>query len=254
MRLSVKIPPADNDGERRLNVGDGIVALVRDDQLIDSFSGNLDSFSRSARDKSSSLASSAWQPEAWIDDKGETFSKDASFSNEIVKEMFTIRGWAETPLSFYISELCDPIDGKENRFRDYIINEELKLIRYNFGNGDAADAHIDLINGATINGDGFMIFCEKDATSLFFDQDNDNWYGKCNYPLDEDDSNNGTIADVELSQNIIMVPSENTPTFIEYLDSFSGNISGCQTCSQYLLFTNSRRRLSCSQTRRILSR
>jgi hypothetical protein len=123
--------PADNDGERRLNVGDGSVALVRDDQLIDSFSGNLDSFSRAARDKSSSLASSAWQPEAWIDDKGQTFSKDASFSNEIVKEMFTIRGWAETPLSFYISELCDPIDGKENRFielyspnkRDYIMNE-----------------------------------------------------------------------------------------------------------------------------------
>jgi hypothetical protein len=196
-------------------VEDDYVTIVdQDGHVIDLFgpSGVSLPDNRFARDKSYPQASSVWQPEAWI---GEV--TDACLSKDYMDELFVVREWAEVPLRLKISELSNPSDDINNRFvelyspnkRDYIIDEDLMLIRYDSGNNGT---------GKKINERGFIVLC-KDTSQRF--NTAGEWAGKCDYPLGSDFNNTSSIVDVELDQKIIMVPVSETIDFSEYLDSSS---------------------------------
>jgi hypothetical protein len=217
------------------------------------------SVTRFARDKSYSQASSIWQPEAWIEVSGTRLLSYA------MDELFVVRGWAEAPLILVISELCNPSDDINNRFvelyspnkRDYTIDEDLMLFRYDLGNNDTADAFIDL-RGKQINERGFIVFCKD--TSQRFDTSGE-WDGYCDYSLGSDFNNTSSVVDWDLFQNIIMVPVNEAIDFSEYLESSSTGrrlgrnrcssdikpgqtCTNCATCSKYLPRRNGDRRLA----------
>ena len=222
------------------------------------------SVTRFARDKSYSQASGIWQPEAWIEVSGTRLLSYA------MDELFVVRGWAEAPLILVISELCNPSDDINNRFvelyspnkRDYTINEDLMLLRYDLGNNDTADAFIDL-RGKEINERGFIVFCKD--TSQRFDTSGE-WEGYCDYSLGSDFNNTSSVVDWDLFQNIIMVPVNEAIDFSEYLESSSTGrrlgrnrcltdtkpgqtCTNCATCSKYSPRQNGGRRLGANQNK-----
>ncbi len=220
---------------------------------------------RYARDKSYSQPSSVWVPEAWF----EVSSSIIDLSDTEVEDLFGLRGWKEAPLVLVISELANPIDDFNNRFielyspnkRDYVINEDLMLLRYD--SSEISEAHIDL-RGKRINEDGFIIFC-KDTSEQF--GPGGNWTGLCDYSLASDANHTNSIVDWDLLQDMIMVPLNGTVTWSE-LEANSGSSStrrlrnlcsddlkpyqtcnNCRTCSRYSSRGRRRRRLGSSYNR-----
>ena len=132
-------------------------------------------FSRCARDKSYSLPSSVWQPQAWT-----------IIAGGIAKfEDMDIRMWEENPVYLIFNELFNPIDDESNRFielfspnkRNYTITTDMKVVRKS---SDGSSLIETSLKNKRINERGLIVFC-KDSSNSFR---NGHLKGRCEYPLD----------------------------------------------------------------------